>query len=74
MAVASRTFRIFVSSTFEGLEAERNGVHDHVSPELRAFCIGRDARFQAIDLRWGKRGDLGVVTPLCVNARVVPTL
>ncbi len=53
MAQASRTFRIFVSSTFEDLEAERNALHEHVYPELREFCAQRNARFQPIDLRWG---------------------
>lgn len=53
MAEPSRTFRLFVSSTFEDLEAERNALHEHVYPELRAFCRARNARFQPIDLRWG---------------------
>ena len=48
-----RTFRVFVSSTFRDLEAERNYLHEHVYPDLRRLCGEHGARFQAIDLRWG---------------------
>ena len=47
------TFRVFVSSTFSDLVAERNALQEHVFPRLREFCQKRGARFQAIDLRWG---------------------
>ena len=53
MAGASRTFRIFVSSTFSDLKAERNALQEHVFPRLRELCQRRGASFQAIDLRWG---------------------
>ncbi len=51
----SRTFRIFVSSTFNDLKAERNALQAHVFPRLRELCAtkGNGARFQPIDLRWG---------------------
>jgi len=49
----SRTFRIFVSSTFRGLEAERAALHERVFPNLELLCGQRGARFQAVDLRWG---------------------
>ena len=48
-----KTFRVFVSSTFRDLEAERNYLHEHVYPDLRRLCEEHGARFQAIDLRWG---------------------
>ena len=53
MAGASRTFRIFVSSTFSDLKAERNALQEHVFPHLRELCQLQGASFQAIDLRWG---------------------
>lgn len=53
MSVQIRTFRIFVSSTFSDLKAERNALHEHVFPRLRELCEQQGARFQAIDLRWG---------------------
>ncbi len=53
MAQASKVFRIFVSSTFSDLKAERNALHQHVFPHLRELCAQHGCRFQAIDLRWG---------------------
>lgn len=53
MARASRTFRIFVSSTFADLKEERNALQERVWPRLREYCLAHGARFQAIDLRWG---------------------
>jgi hypothetical protein len=46
-------FRVFVSSTFEDLRAERDALHGQVFPALRARCRASGARFQAVDLRWG---------------------
>src|SRR5438874_5554180 len=55
MPQQSRTFRIFVSSTFKDLKAERNALQAQVFPKLRELCQQRGCRFQAIDLRWGVR-------------------
>ena len=53
MPQAARTFRIFVSSTFNDLKAERNALQWHVYPMLKELCERERTRFQAIDLRWG---------------------
>ena len=53
MTAPSKTFRIFVSSTFQDLKAERNVLQQVVFPRLRELCAQHGARFQAIDLRWG---------------------
>ncbi len=55
MAQASRTFRIFVSSTFSDLKEERNALQKKVFPKLRELCMQHGCRFQPIDLRWGVR-------------------
>jgi hypothetical protein len=47
------TFRVFVSSTFSNLVAERNALQEHVFPRLREYCQKNGCRFQAIDLRRG---------------------
>jgi hypothetical protein len=44
---------VFVSSTFEDLEAERNALQRYVFTRLAEYCATKKARFQAIDLRWG---------------------
>ncbi len=53
----AQTFRLFVSSTFQDLRAERNALHAHVFPRLRELCRRHGCRFQAIDLRWGVSGE-----------------
>ena len=53
MAQATRTFPIFVSSTFSDMKAERNALQEQVFPRLRELCLQHGTRFQAIDLRWG---------------------
>lgn len=60
MALAARTFRIFVSSTFSDLTAERNALQWCAFPRLRDLCLGSGARFQAIDLRWGVSEEAGL--------------
>ena len=55
MAQTSRTFCIFVSSTFSDLKEERNALQKNVFPMLRELCMQHGCRFQAIDLRWGVR-------------------
>jgi hypothetical protein len=53
MSERAQTFRIFVSSTFSDLKAERNALQAFVFPSLRELCQQHNARFQPIDLRWG---------------------
>lgn len=53
MALAARTFRVFVSSTFSDLKGERNVLQEKVFPRLRQLAASNGCRFQAIDLRWG---------------------
>jgi hypothetical protein len=57
MAQATRMFRIFISSTFSDLQAERNALQERVWPRLRDLCQRHGARFQAVDLRWGVSED-----------------
>ncbi len=56
----SRTFRLFVSSTFSDLKAERNALQDHVFPRLKRLCLLNGCRFQDIDLRWGVSEEAGL--------------
>src|SRR5208282_3600242 len=61
MPTAAHTFRIFLSSTFEDLKAERNALAAPGGPfdQLTTICRNLGARFQPIDLRWGVREEAG---------------
>ena len=56
---ASRTFRLFVSSTFNDFTAEREALRRIVFPAIDDLCRSFGARFQAVDLRWGISADAG---------------
>lgn len=53
MNPSNQTFRIFVSSTFSDLKAERNALQARVFPKLRELAAKHNHNFQVIDLRWG---------------------
>lgn len=59
MAAQTRSIRLFVSSTFDDMQAERDILHRDVFPEIRRISreIGFD--FQPIDLRWGVSEEAG---------------
>lgn len=60
MAQTGKTFRVFVSSTFSDMKAERNALQKNVFPKLRDLCMQHSCRFQAIDLRWGVSSEAGL--------------
>ena len=53
MPQARRTIRLFVSSTFSDMKAERDVLQADVFPRLKQLCLSNGLRFQPIDLRWG---------------------
>ena len=70
MAGAGGTFRIFVSSTFDDLRAERNALQRFVFPRLRELCAREGASFQEIDLRWGVSEEASLdqrTMPICLG-------
>ena len=48
-----KIFRVFVSSTFIDMKQERWILQRDVFPKLEKYCEENNARFQAVDLRWG---------------------
>jgi len=48
MAQAARTFRIFVSSTFEELKEQPNRLQKDVFPKLKELCLAHRLRRKAI--------------------------
>jgi WD40 repeat protein len=51
--VDDRVVRVFVSSTFRDMHAERDHLNRFIFPELRARCLRYGWDFLGVDLRWG---------------------
>ncbi|ARU92630.1 DUF4062 domain-containing protein [Tatumella citrea] len=51
--VIPREIRVFLSSTFRDMDAERDYLLTRVFPEIRRLCYERMVTFSEIDLRWG---------------------
>ena len=49
----SKTFRLFISSTFNDFQVEREVLQTRVFPEIKEYCSSKGYTFQPIDLRWG---------------------
>ncbi len=57
---SSKTFRVFISSTFNDLKIERDVLQNEVFPEIQEYCESKGYRFQVIDLRWGVSNEAGL--------------
>lgn len=53
MAQSDRTIRVFVSSTFRDMHAERDHLVRFVFPELKERCRKQKVNLIDVDLRWG---------------------
>jgi tetratricopeptide (TPR) repeat protein len=65
-----RTVRVFVSSTFRDMHAEREQLAKHVFPALRKRCEARGVVWGDVDLRWGITAEAaaeGKVLPICLE-------
>ncbi len=66
----NREVRVFVSSTFRDLMAERDHLVKKVFPEFRKLCQSRGVEFTEIDLRWGvtqAQAERGEVISICLR-------
>lgn len=66
---APRVIRVFVSSTFRDMQAEREVLIKQVFPAIRARCARRGVTFAEVDLRWGVTDEQkaeGAVLPICL--------
>jgi nephrocystin-3 len=67
---ADRQIRVFISSTFRDMQAERELLIKRVFPELRSLCAKRFVTFTEVDLRWGiteEQAAEGKVLPICLE-------
>jgi tetratricopeptide (TPR) repeat protein len=65
-----RQIRVFISSTFRDMQAERELLVKKVFPELRRLCSERFVTFTEVDLRWGiteEQAAEGRVLPICLE-------
>jgi len=65
-----RVVRIFVSSTFLDMHAERNELVKRTFPALRKLCEERGVTWGEVDLRWGVTDEQkaeGHVLPICLT-------
>ena len=66
----SREIRVFLSSTFQDMDAERQCLVKQVFPRVRAACLARQVGFTEIDLRWGvteEESQNGVTVEICLK-------
>lgn len=65
-----RVVRVFISSTFRDMHAERDELMKFTFPELRRKCRERQVEFVEVDLRWGiteEESKQGRVLPICLE-------
>jgi len=70
IASAPRVIRVFVSSTFRDMQAEREELVKRVFPQLRKLCESRGVTWGEVDLRWGITDEQkaeGKVLPICLE-------
>lgn len=68
--IENRQIRVFVSSTFQDMKAERDYLMQTVFPRLRKKAAERDVSFIELDLRWGiteEEARKGKVVQVCLN-------
>lgn len=64
-----RVIRVFVSSTFRDMQAERDELAKRIFPQLRKLCENRGVIWGEVDLRWGVTDEQkaeGKVLPICL--------
>src|SRR5207253_2634495 len=64
-----RAIRLFISSTFRDMQAEREELLKRIFPQVRKLCRQRGVAWGEVDLRWGITEDQaqrGEVLPVCL--------
>lgn len=62
--------RVFISSTFSDMQAERDELAKFIFPQLRKLCEQRGTSWGEVDLRWGitdEQRSEGKVLPICLD-------
>jgi hypothetical protein len=64
------SIRVFVSSTFRDMQAERDELVKYIFPKLRKLCEQRGVTWGQVDLRWGitdEQKSEGQVLQICLD-------
>lgn len=70
MNTGSRPIRVFLSSTFQDMQSERDYLVKHTFPAIKAIAKLRHVDFSVVDLRWGvteEEARRGKVIEICFN-------
>lgn len=70
MQINSKTFRLFISSTFSDFQVEREILQTKVFPDIKEYCSTKGYTFQPIDLRWGVSNEAQLdqkALEMCIN-------
>jgi hypothetical protein len=65
-----RTIRIFISSTFRDMQAERDILIKQIFPQLKKICDQKNITLTEVDLRWGitdEQRSEDQVLPICLE-------
>lgn len=68
--INDRQIRVFISSTFRDMQAERDYLVKFIFPQLRKLCESRGVTWGEVDLRWGvtdEQAAEGKVLPICLE-------
>jgi hypothetical protein len=68
--IKRRVVRVFISSTFRDMQAERDELAKVIFPELKRFCREREVEFVEVDLRLGvteEQSQRGETLRLCLE-------
>ncbi len=69
-SINTRHLRVFISSTFNDMHAERDLLLKRVFPKIRRLCTQRYVHFTAVDLGWGitdEQSASGQIIPICLR-------
>lgn len=70
MTATWKNVRVFISSTFRDMHAERDHLVKVTFPQLRQWCEERRLHLVDIDLRWGvtkEQADNGAAIDICLH-------
>ena len=66
----TKTFRLFISSTFSDFKVEREVLQTNILPQIKEYCSSKGYTFQPIDLRWGVGNEAQLdqkALDICIN-------